>query len=234
MKGKSDLILAAVIAASLHGMLFGFFPREFTPPRLELKEVRPLRVSLLAPVPSRPAQAVTAPEPPSSPREKIKKVGNEKTNPVKKGIRKMEPRDLPEPATREKPEALPPRETVAAVSRDAGPPEKVPAPAASKNPDREETSGLIGQEARYRYNPPPPYPSLARRRGYEGTVFLLVEVLPGGSAGRIRIRKSSGFPLLDQAALKAVGRWRFEPALENGTARTSWVEVPIRFILGSL
>jgi protein TonB len=85
----------------------------------------------------------------------------------------------------------------------------------------------------YRDNPAPPYPGPARRRGHEGTVYLAVEVLAGGTTGRIRVERSSGHPILDDAALQAVREWRFEPAMKNGIPVASWVEVPIRFVLGS-
>jgi len=240
IKGRSDLILAAAIAALLHGTLFIFFPGVFTPSRLALKECRPLRISfqtpvspspqrlaapLAAPSTSRPVDPV--PEASPVPRKETKKVAKKKTDPVRKEVGTMEPRHLPEAVPHEEREMPPLREAVAAVSREAVPPEEIPSSEAS------ELSGLSRQEARYRHNPPPSYPSLARRRGYEGTVLLMVEVLPEGSADRIRIRKSSGFPILDQAAIDAVGEWQFEPARENGTPRTSWVEIPVRFMIGS-
>jgi protein TonB len=85
--------------------------------------------------------------------------------------------------------------------------------------------------ARYLHNPPPSYPWQARRMGIEGRVVLQVEILQNGNAGRIEIRRSSGHELLDQAAIKAVGGWRFEPARVAGTPITAWAEVPISFRL---
>ncbi len=85
--------------------------------------------------------------------------------------------------------------------------------------------------ARYLHNPPPSYPWQARRMGVEGRVVLQVEILPNGNAGRIEIRNSSGHELLDQAAIKAVGGWRFDPARIAGAPITAWAEVPISFRL---
>jgi protein TonB len=85
--------------------------------------------------------------------------------------------------------------------------------------------------ARYLHNPPPPYPSQARRMGIEGRVVLQVEILQNGNAGRIEIRRSSGHELLDQAAIKAVGGWRFDPARVAGAPITAWADVPISFRL---
>jgi periplasmic protein TonB len=85
--------------------------------------------------------------------------------------------------------------------------------------------------ARYGQTPTPPYPAEARRRGWEGTVLLLVEVLENGRPERISIRQSSGHPILDEAALGAVGRWMFIPAQREGNPVKSVAEVPIVFSL---
>jgi protein TonB len=84
---------------------------------------------------------------------------------------------------------------------------------------------------RYLHNPPPQYPWQARRLGIEGRVVLHVEILQNGNSGRIEIRQSSGHELLDQAAIKAVGGWRFDPARIAGSPITAWADVPISFRL---
>jgi protein TonB len=84
---------------------------------------------------------------------------------------------------------------------------------------------------RYRVNPPPPYPALARRRGQQGLVRLSVLVTPGGEAAHVSIRHSSGFPLLDEAAQRAVRRWQFEPARRGALPVQSEIEVPVQFTL---
>lgn len=84
---------------------------------------------------------------------------------------------------------------------------------------------------RYLHAPPPPYPWLAKRMGIEGRVVLDVEILQNGNAGRIEIRQSSGHELLDQAAIKAVGGWRFDPARLAGAPTVAWAVVPISFRL---
>lgn len=83
----------------------------------------------------------------------------------------------------------------------------------------------------YMLNPKPAYPRAARRRGEEGTVMLLVEVLSNGRVGRVDIEKSSGFELLDNAAVKAVRRWRFVPAKKGATSVTARVRIPVEFNL---
>jgi len=65
-------------------------------------------------------------------------------------------------------------------------------------------------------NPPPEYPALARRRGYEGSVVLSFQVLADGSCGDVRVTEPSGHDILDEAAARAVRFWRFRPATRDG------------------
>jgi protein TonB len=83
----------------------------------------------------------------------------------------------------------------------------------------------------YKENAPPTYPAIARHRGYEGEVLLVVEILPNGRVGQVKIKKSSGYAILDQSALEAVKPWKFEPAKKSGTPMKVWVDLPIKFML---
>lgn len=80
-------------------------------------------------------------------------------------------------------------------------------------------------------NPKPPYPEVARRRGYEGQVRLKVEVLASGGVGSITVQESSGYEILDRSALKTVQDWRFIPAQFGGIPVKSTVIVPVTFHL---
>ena len=80
-------------------------------------------------------------------------------------------------------------------------------------------------------NPPPAYPWISRRRGEEGRVVLEVAVTADGRAKEVRIKRSSGSSRLDQAALAAVKKWRFSPALSGGRAVAGRIEIPIAFRL---
>ncbi len=86
-------------------------------------------------------------------------------------------------------------------------------------------------DADYLANPKPPYPLASRRLGEEGIVHLHVRVGPGGQPLKVELKRSSGFPRLDQSALDTVMRWRFVPARRGTTPVTSWVVVPIVFSL---
>ena len=83
----------------------------------------------------------------------------------------------------------------------------------------------------YRKNPEPSYPVAARRRHQEGLVLVSVVVTSAGRPARVEIKESSGFPLLDDAAIEAVKGWEFEPARLDSVAVESKIEVPLRFKL---
>lgn len=63
--------------------------------------------------------------------------------------------------------------------------------------------------------PPPRFPALAERRGLEGKVVLRFRVLPDGSVGDIFVEKSSGYAVLDEAAMAGAKNWTFYPATRN-------------------
>ena len=79
--------------------------------------------------------------------------------------------------------------------------------------------------------PAPRYPRRAQRHGQEGTVVLRVHVDARGVPGQIDIVDGSGARDLDRAALEAVRRWRFAPALRDGQPVAGTVQVPIDFTL---
>ncbi len=82
-----------------------------------------------------------------------------------------------------------------------------------------------------RYNPRPEYPREARKFGWEGTVLLIIQVLPDGNTGKIEIKESSGYSVLDQAAVQAIRGWRFTPAQRQGISVPATIELPVIFKL---
>jgi TonB family protein len=61
----------------------------------------------------------------------------------------------------------------------------------------------------------PTYPDLARRMNITGTVKVLVVVAPNGSLKDTKI--VGGNPLLVNAAMDALKKWKFEPADSEST-----------------
>lgn len=73
----------------------------------------------------------------------------------------------------------------------------------------------------------PLYPAASRRAGDQGTVLLELVVAPDGRPTEVNVLRSSGFPLLDKAAVDAVYKWRFSTK-ESGLAR---LQLPVTFKL---
>lgn len=86
-------------------------------------------------------------------------------------------------------------------------------------------------DAAYLNNPLPVYPNLSRRLREVGVVQLRVRVNAAGEPLEIQLFKSSGFTRLDDSALAAVKKWKFQPARQNGNAVEAWVIVPLDFSL---
>ncbi len=75
----------------------------------------------------------------------------------------------------------------------------------------------------------PDYPPSSKRLEQEGVVGLLLYVGPDGRVIETRLDKSSGFPALDNAAVKESARWRFLPAQDEGKPVAAWYRISVRF-----
>ncbi len=112
------------------------------------------------------------------------------------------------------------------------------APVTTQGKDQQTIKSMGGaiSEAKpdYLQNPAPAYPEAARRRGHQGTVLLLANIDKSGVPVRINLEKSSGHALLDDAAIKAVKTWKFNPAKLGDMPIESTVRVPIKFNLNEI
>lgn len=114
-----------------------------------------------------------------------------------------------------------------------------PQAAQSGLPDKqpgEQTEGQTGgqaggQPSPLANNPKPPYPELARKRGQQGLVLLDVEVDELGKPVNVAVKNSSGYILLDDAALKTIRKWRFKPAQLDGKSASGKLVLPVEFRL---
>jgi TonB family protein len=76
------------------------------------------------------------------------------------------------------------------------------------------------------------YPPKAQRGEEEGTVVLKMQVLADGSTAKVVIFKSSGYPLLDSAAVESATGAKFVPAKSRlGMPIESTVLLPVIFKL---
>jgi TonB family protein len=76
----------------------------------------------------------------------------------------------------------------------------------------------------------PVYPEAARKIHAEGTVVVDAVISATGVVEEVRVVKSA-HPLLDAAAVDAVGRWRYSPATLNGQPVRVLLSVTVRFSL---
>ena len=87
-----------------------------------------------------------------------------------------------------------------------------------------------GPDTRYQ-NTAPSYPETARMRGEQGTVGLELAVGPDGRVMGVTVARSSGSPMLDAAARRAVQEWRFRPATRDGEAVPGSIRTSVHFRL---
>ena len=77
----------------------------------------------------------------------------------------------------------------------------------------------------------PDYPKGARQRGEQGEVILEIRVNAAGIVDRVDIVSPSGFPELDEAAVRAARAARFTPAKSGGSAVASTARLTLTFKL---
>lgn len=77
----------------------------------------------------------------------------------------------------------------------------------------------------------PVYPSASRRDGEQGRGVFRVLVDENGKPQDVQVLTSTGFPRLDTAALEAIRKWAFSPAMQNGQKVKSWTRVQVAFQL---
>jgi periplasmic protein TonB len=77
----------------------------------------------------------------------------------------------------------------------------------------------------------PEYPVAAARARDSGTVLVRAQVDASGKPTEVEVARSSRSRELDRAAVDAVRQWTFEPAIRDGKAVASTVQVPVEFTL---
>jgi protein TonB len=239
------LIHAIVLTADITGLM----RQSLTVPTAQVITMRLVERAPYRPPAMRPLSGPPPPLPPAPPKPALKK-------PVINPLPVVNP---PKPIARKPPEKSvpaqpPPVPAVPEAEAQSPPPpadpdpahmstdlplspthSPLPAPSVDSHAALEEksstASAVVMATPRYSNNPPPAYPAIARKRGYEGTVVLDVLVDQNGRVGRLRVAESSSFRLLDRSAIKAVKGWQFEPGREGNKAVAMWVRVPVDFCL---
>jgi len=100
---------------------------------------------------------------------------------------------------------------------------RAPAPATIHLPSRLVEGNII-------YKSIPPYPTIAKAAGVEGTVEMQATISKTGTIENLRV--ISGNAMLQQAAIEAVKTWRYRPYLLNGQPVEVETTVDVIFKLG--
>lgn len=212
MSSTHSSLISLLLVAGLHlGALAAIVLSKSEPTPVEIIQPTIQGVIVMAepePAPPPPAPLPLPPPPPPEkkpePTPKPKPKPLPKAPPSERAVKAPEPEPTPAPA----------------VAQPAEPAPAAPAPVLPPRAD----AGQIS-------NPAPAYPSLSRRLREEGLVVLEILIRADGSVGEIKLKASSGFKRLDEAAMNAVKRWRYQPATQGGIAIDFWYEQPVEFNL---
>ncbi len=217
--------LAVTFSVLLHAVLTGWWLHRLsqTPPELPSRFEVVIQPAAQVPVPHARPRSTLAP---ASPKPQ-KPVARPKPRTAKR-IRTKPPQKRPRPIVEKSSHHSP---AVVSATNRIIPPEAPSVTARPVSAEPPSSPSLPPRPAARFDNPRPWYPRMARRRGMEGRVTLEVTVSPDGRVTAIRVQHSSGFRLLDDAALETVKTWRFLPARRGGSPVSGTVVVPIRFRL---
>ena len=226
VRGHGGSFLASCIVHAV--LLFGTTSVMLQPARYEVEAgTGGMEVSLVA-APLPPTGGASMPVPVPEPEEPL-------TEPVKAeewvldAVTPPPPQEgmaaTPEPVVTEQPQAL---QQPAPVYGDGS------SPVPGTNPTTLYLSGGAASGTGIRKkNPAPPYPFAAIQQQQEGLVLLQAVIDNTGRPLSVEITQSSGFPLLDQSALRTVRRWKFDAAHIGFLPVQSKIAIPIRFLLTS-
>ncbi|WP_406828283.1 TonB family protein [Microbulbifer sp. ARAS458-1] len=227
---KWRMVTMMALSFMLHGWLLWAAPvRELQAPSgvvaLKLGQVKLASAAAPERAVARSEKVVEQPLP-EAPELSRPPVKPAKKNPLEKKVEAEE-------ADTEKPELVEPPKPSSVKGGIAEPAlsQSSSAPAPAKLQSVSEEPVLVERPAFASPPGAPVYPELARQRRQQGTVVVEVQLDHNGAQVVRRLLRSSGVDSLDEAALKAVAGWRFLPYRENGQARLSRVQLPIRFSL---
>lgn len=99
----------------------------------------------------------------------------------------------------------------------------------------DEKTRIVAQRLNLAFSEHFTYPRLAQRNGWQGMVKLGLRIEPNGQLSRIRVVSTSGFPVLDQAALETLYRISTLQGVDpwlNGTPFDTVLPVEYRLLGG--
>ncbi|MDR2877911.1 MAG: energy transducer TonB [Chromatiales bacterium] len=162
------------------------------------------------------------------------------------------PPPMPKPVVRPKPTPPPPLPVAPPSERAVTAPEPpaVPVDVPTETVSEPETPVVVAtteetkvskelpvtlpqSSASFLHNPKPEYPLKSRRLNEQGTVILEVYILADGTVGEVKLKDSSGYPRLDESALRAVQKWHYVPAKRGDEPIAYWYRQTVEFNLKS-
>ncbi|SAI74367.1 siderophore-mediated iron transport protein [Bordetella ansorpii] len=192
------------------------------PPPPPVEEPPPPPPPVEEPPPPEPEPEVE-PEPEPEPiiEKPVEPAPKPKPKPKPKPQPKPQPKPEPKPEPKPQPETPPPPSPVG-EQKVTQAPRQAPEPSEPEMLSNVQYAG--GQIM-------PNYPSISRRMREEGRVVVLVDINKQGLVDSARIDASSGFPRLDEEALKAARKQRFTPYMRNGVAMPARARLPYVFTM---
>jgi periplasmic protein TonB len=205
---KRSLVIFYAVALGFHVVvLFYLKPPAPRPPKMIERTY--VDIALTAP----PAPEPPKPQPPPPiPQPKIEPPPPQP---------KLEPKPEPEP---------PPKPEMTMPTPKPEPPPPVAPPVAIPQP-KPPTEYVSVTQPNYAKRAEPIYPEQARRWRQQGIVVLALYINEFGTLDKVEIVKSSGFQLLDAAAVKAMKQSQFAPAMDGATPIRSRAEATVTFKL---
>ncbi len=200
---KRPLIIFYALALAFHAVvLFYLKPPAPKPPKIFNETY--VDVTLTQPPPPQPETKPIVVPPPPKPEEKPQPAPPPKPEMT-----------IPEP----KPEPPPPPPAPKPV---VVPPPKPKPPTEEYVPVTQPNFAVQAQHV---------YPPEAARRHQQGTVVLMLYINGSGTLDKIEIVKSSGFPLLDSAAIKEMKQSKFQPAMDGAIPIRSRAQASVTYRL---
>jgi len=201
---KRPLFIFYALALAFHAVvLFWLKPPAPKPPKIFNETYVDVTLTTPPPPPPEPKPVVVPPPPMVQP------------------VAAPKPEEKPQPSPPPKPEMTIP------APKPEPPPPPVAVPPPKPNPQEyvPVTQPTFVQQAAH------VYPPEAARRHQQGIVVLMLYISGGGTLDKIEIVKSSGYPLLDAAAIKEMKQSKFEPAMDGAIPVRSRAQASVTYRL---
>ncbi|MEM0897700.1 MAG: energy transducer TonB [Verrucomicrobiota bacterium] len=222
----------AVLAITAHGAVaFMAIGRSHMPTLMAASAESVIDIEFLTDAPPEP-EPEPKPEPESEPEPAKEDPPPEPEEPTPAEVL---PLPTPEPELEKKVEVTPPLKKEPpkpATRKENQPPPPKPKSAPAKRASPPTAPRGLATKVSIARRSTPAYPRNALRNRIQGTVYVLITVNSSGRAASVSISRSSGNRDLDNAALSAARRTRFNPARnDGGTPMVSRTIIPFPFVI---